>query len=70
MKAPTAEQAAKPGRKPLAAGEGKTARLSLRTTLARKAMIESAAQKAGLSENAWLERAADALAGVRPAKTP
>jgi predicted HicB family RNase H-like nuclease len=65
-----APEKARPGRKPLAAGKGKTARLALRTTPARKAMIEASAKEAGLSENAWLERAVDALAGVRPAKTP
>jgi predicted HicB family RNase H-like nuclease len=58
------------GRKPLAAGSGKTARLALRTTPARKAMIEAEAKMVGISENAWIERAVDALAKIKPARTP
>lgn len=49
----------RPGRKPLPAGEGKEARIELRTTAERKAKAERLAQAAGLSLAGWWERAVD-----------
>ena len=50
---------AKPGRKPLADGEGKTARLQFKTRPAQKAAYLVKAKSAGLTLNAWAERALD-----------
>ena len=50
---------AKPGRKPLADGEGKTARLQLKTRPDQKAAYLAKAKAAGLTLNAWAERALD-----------
>jgi hypothetical protein len=47
------------GRPPLAPGEAKEVRASLRTTPARLAKADRLAEGAGLSRNAWLERLID-----------
>ena len=48
---------AKPGRKPLADGEGKTARVQLKLTPADKAdWMARAAAAAGLTLQAWVEK--------------
>ena len=54
-----APEKAKPGRKPLADGEGKTARLQFKTRPDQKAAYLSKAKAAGLTLNAWAERALD-----------
>lgn len=54
-----APEKAKPGRKPLPEGEGKLARIELRTTAERKAKAERLAAAAGLSLAGWWERAVD-----------
>ena len=46
-----------PGRKPLAAGEGKTARVEMRVHDATKAAWQAKATAAGLTLQAWIERA-------------
>lgn len=50
---------AKPGRKPLADGEGKTARVQLKTRPDQKAAWLAKAAAAGLTLNAWVERVLD-----------
>lgn len=45
----------RPGRKPLAEGEGKTARVQLKLTTAEKARWLAEADAAGLSLQAWVE---------------
>lgn len=50
----------KRGRKPLEPDQAKSARTELRSTEADKATWQSCADAAGLSLNAWLERAANA----------
>ena len=52
-----APEKAKPGRKPLADGLGKTARIELRVQPAQKAAWQAAADAAGLTLHAWIERA-------------
>ena len=47
----------RPGRKPLAEGAGKTARVELRVRPAVKAAWEQRAAEAGLSLQGWVERA-------------
>ena len=47
----------RPGRKPLAEGEGKTARVELRVLPADKAAWQAKATAAGLTLQAWIERA-------------
>lgn len=54
-----APEKAKPGRKPLADGEGKTARVQLKTRPDQKAAWQAKADAAGLTLNAWVERALD-----------
>jgi predicted HicB family RNase H-like nuclease len=49
----------RPGRKPLPEGQGKLARIELRTTPERKAKAERLAAAAGLSLAGWWERAVD-----------
>ncbi len=56
MKAP---EKAKPGRKPLAEGEGKTARVEMRVRDATKAAWQAKASAAGMTLQAWAERALD-----------
>jgi len=46
----------KPGRKPLAEGEGKTARVQLKLTPADKLTWLAKATAAGLSLQAWIEQ--------------
>lgn len=50
---------AKPGRKPLADGEGKTARVEMRVRDATKAAWQAKAAAAGMTLQAWAERALD-----------
>lgn len=50
---------AKPGRKPLPAGEGKTARVELRVQPEKKSAWQAKADAAGLSVNAWAEARLD-----------
>lgn len=52
-------QKAKPGRKPLADGEGKTARVEMRVRPDTKAAWQSKADAAGMTLQAWAERALD-----------
>jgi hypothetical protein len=52
-----AHQKAKPGRKPLPEGSGKTARVELRVHDATKAAWQAKATAAGLTLQAWIERA-------------
>lgn len=47
------------GRKPLAAGEGKKARVEMRVHEATKAAWQSKADAAGLTLQAWIERACE-----------
>lgn len=47
---------AKPGRKPLPDGAGKTARVQLKLTPADKAAWLAKAEAAGLSLQAWVEK--------------
>lgn len=47
----------KPGRKPLPEGEGKTARVELRVRPDAKAAWQAKAAAAGLTLQAWIERA-------------
>lgn len=54
-----APEKAKPGRKPLAPGDGKTARLQFKTRPDQKAAYLAKAKAAGLTLNAWAERALD-----------
>ena len=54
-----APEKAKPGRKPLADGEGKTARVQLKTRPGQKAAWQAKADAAGLTLNAWVERVLD-----------
>jgi hypothetical protein len=49
-------QKAKPGRKPLADGEGKTARVQLKLTPAVKAEWLAKAAAGGLTLQAWVEQ--------------
>ena len=51
-----APEKAKPGRKPLADGEGKTARVQLKLTPADKAAWLAKAAAAGLTLQAWVEQ--------------
>lgn len=51
---------AKPGRKPLADGEGKTARVELRVHEATKAAWLARATAAGLTLQAWIEQRCNA----------
>jgi len=51
-----APEKAKPGRKPLADGEGKTARVQLKLTPADKADWLARASAAGLTLQAWVEK--------------
>ena len=62
MNSNTAEQAApkRPGRKPLADGEGKTARVELRVLPETKAAWLSRATAAGLTLQAWIEQRCNA----------
>ena len=53
-----APEKAKPGRKPLADGEGKTARVQLKLTPAVKA--DWLAKAAGLTLQAWVEQRCNA----------
>lgn len=46
-----------PGRKPLPDGEGKTARVELRATPDTKAAWQAKSAAAGLTLQAWIERA-------------
>ena len=46
-----------PGRKPLPEGEGKTARVELRVKPDTKAAWQAKADAAGLTLQAWIERA-------------
>ena len=55
-----APEKAKPGRKPLAGGLGKTARVELRVQPATKAAWQAKADAAGLTLQAWIERACEA----------
>ena len=50
-----APEKAKPGRKPLAEGAGKTARVQLKLTPADKAAWLDKASAAGLTLQAWVE---------------
>lgn len=54
-----APEKVKTGRKPLADGEGKTARLQFKTRPDQKAAYLAKAKAAGLTLNAWAERALD-----------
>lgn len=47
---------AKPGRKPLPAGAGKTARVQLKLTEADKAAWLRKAEAAGMTLQAWVEK--------------
>lgn len=49
-----------PGRKPLADGEGKTARVELRVLPDTKAVWQARATTAGLTLQAWVERRCNA----------
>jgi hypothetical protein len=51
-----APEKAKPGRKPLPKGAGKTARVQLKLTEADKAAWLRKAEAAGLTLQAWVER--------------
>lgn len=51
-----APEKAKPGRKPLADGEGKTARVEMRVHPDTKAAWLSRATAAGLTLQAWIEQ--------------
>lgn len=51
-----APERAKPGRKPLAEGQGKTARVELRVLPATKEAWQAKADAAGLTLQAWVER--------------
>lgn len=53
----SAPEKAKPGRKPLAEGEGKTARVEMRVHDATKAAWQAKATAAKLTLQAWIERA-------------
>lgn len=52
-----APERARPGRKPLPEGAGKTARVELRVLPAVKADWQAKADAAGLTLQAWVERA-------------
>jgi predicted HicB family RNase H-like nuclease len=52
-----APEKAKPGRKPLPPGAGKTARVELRVLPADKEAWQAKADAAGLTLQAWIERA-------------
>lgn len=59
---PTGQQSTdpkRPGRKPLPAGEGKTARVELRIKPAKKTEWQAKADAAGMTVQAWAERALD-----------
>lgn len=70
MQAPARKQ---PGRKPLPAGAGKTARVELRVQPDKKTAWQAKADAAGMSLNAWAEARLDKPVGspvdchVRPA---
>lgn len=49
----------RPGRKPLAKGEGKTARVEMRVRPDTKAAWQAKADAAGMTLQAWAERALD-----------
>lgn len=55
-----APEKAKPGRKPLADGEGKTARVELRVLPDTKAAWLARATAAGLTLQAWIEQRCNA----------
>lgn len=55
-----APEKAKPGRKPLANGEGKTARVELRVRPDIKASWQSKADAAGMTLQAWIEKRCNA----------
>ena len=55
-----AQEKAKPGRKPLPDGEGKTARVELRVLPATKAAWLARATAAGLTLQAWIEQRCNA----------
>lgn len=55
-----APEKAKPGRKPLADGAGKTARVELRVLPDTKALWLSRATAAGLTLQAWIEKRCNA----------
>ena len=50
----------RPGRKPLADGEGKTARVELRVLPATKAAWRARATAAGMTLQAWIEQRCNA----------
>ena len=54
-----APEKAKPGRKPLQPGEGKTARVELRVHDAKKAAWQAKAAAAGMTLQAWVEMLCD-----------
>lgn len=54
MKDTTAEQAAKPGRKPLPPGQGKEARLAFRVNSGERAVWQAKADAAGKSLAQWV----------------
>ena len=55
-----APEKAKPGRKPLADGEGKTARMEMRMTPEQKAKAQDRGAAAGVSATAWVLALIDA----------
>lgn len=52
-----APEKAKPGRKPLAAGEGKAARLEMRVNPADRAQWQAKADAAGMKLTQWMQDA-------------
>ncbi|GAA1920835.1 hypothetical protein GCM10009837_52520 [Streptomyces durmitorensis] len=71
LDAPAQAQAAPaPGPAPADADEGGTARVNLRLPAHLKARAEEAANREGLSVNAWLIRAVSAAVDTRGATTP
>ena len=54
-----APEKAKPGRKPLPKGEGKTARVELRVQTEKKAAWQAKADAAGMTFAAWAEARLD-----------
>ncbi len=52
-----AEERKTPGRKPLPEGEGKTARVEMRVKPTTKTAWQAKADAAGLTLQAWIERA-------------
>lgn len=59
-----APEKAKPGRKPLAPGDGKTARVQLKLTPADKADWLAKAAAAGLTLQAWVEKRCGCTCGT------